>query len=256
MPTKRELYDYLDTIIPRSLSCDWDNDGLMCCTKPEDQVKKLLVTLDITDACIEHANKMGFDTIVSHHPLIFKGIKALNTDIGVSNRLIKLMSYGICAMSFHTRLDAVSGGVNDALAEILGLSDVEAFGENDCPMGRVGALPYVMSASELALYIKQKLSAPYVNFNGRNDKIGRLAVLGGAGEDEIALAEKSGADAYLTGELGHHALTDACDTSLTLFEAGHHYTEFPVCEKLAQTLKGKYFDIEVGIYNSIAVKTV
>ncbi|MBE6606720.1 MAG: Nif3-like dinuclear metal center hexameric protein [Ruminococcaceae bacterium] len=256
MPTKRELYDYLDTIIPRSLSCDWDNDGLMCCAKPEDHVKKLLVTLDITDACIEYANKKGFDTIVSHHPLIFKGIKALNTDMGVSNRLIKLMSCGICAMSFHTRLDAVSGGVNDALAEVLGLRDVEAFGENNSPMGRVGTLPATMRANELAIYIKEKLSAPYVNFNGRNNDIKRLAVLGGAGEDEILLAEKAGADAYLTGELGHHPLTDACDMALTLFEAGHHYTEFPVCKNLAKTLKDKFSDIEVEIYNSIAVKTV
>lgn len=256
MPTKRELYNYLDTIIPTSLSCDWDNDGLMCCAKPGSQVKKLLVTLDITDACIELAQKRGFDTILSHHPIIFKGVKALNTDTGVSGRLIKLMTYDISAMSFHTRLDAVAGGVNDALCEMLELKDTEPFGENDFPMGRAGTLPSVMSAKELALYIKEKLGAPYVNYNGKNDKIARLALLGGAGEDEIALAIKSGADAYLTGELGHHALTDACDTPLTLFEAGHHYTEFPVCKKLAETVKAKFEDIEVEVYNSINVKTV
>ncbi len=256
MPTKRELYNYLDTIIPRTLSCDWDNDGLMCCSRPDDKVKKLLITLDITDACIEYAKEGGFDTILSHHPLIFKGVKALNTDIGVSARLIRLMEERITAMSFHTRLDAVSGGVNDALAQALELYDTEPFGENDCPMGRVGSLPRAMSAKELAAYIKEKLGAPYVNYNGKNDNITRLALLGGAGEDEIALAEKTGAEAYLTGELKHHVLTDAYDTSLTLFEAGHHYTEFPVCEKLAQTVKGKFADIEVEIYNSIAVKTV
>lgn len=255
MPNTRELYNYLDSVIPKSLSCDWDNDGLMCCHNMDTEIKKVLVTLDITSAAIDYAKKGGFDAIVSHHPIIFKGVKALNTDVGVSKRLISLIEAQICAMSFHTRLDVVEGGVNDALAEVLELTDISIFGD-EVPLGRVGTLPEAMTAEELAFYIKEKLSAPYVNYNGTRSKITRLAVLGGAGEDEIALAKEKGADAYLTGELGHHSLTDADDTGLVLFEAGHHYTEFPVCEKLKKMITEKFGEVEVEIFNSIAVKTI
>lgn len=254
MATKRELYSFLDKIMPKELSCDWDNDGLMCASKPETEVKKVLITLDITDSVINYAKSNGFDTIVSHHPLIFKGVKALSPDIGVSDRLIKLIEGRICAMSFHTRLDAVCGGVNDALADILGLDDKVSFGEGD--MGRVGALKTEMNETELALYIKEKLGAPYVNIGGANGKIKRLAVLGGAGDDEVSAAKSAGADAYLTGELGHHLLTDASDYNIVLFEAGHHYTEFPVCKVLEKIINDNFPDITTEIYNSIAIKTV
>jgi dinuclear metal center YbgI/SA1388 family protein len=254
MSTKRELYNYLDKMMPKELSCDWDNDGLMCASKPEAEVKKVLITLDITDCVIDYAKANGFDTIVSHHPLIFKGVKAMNPDIGVSDRLIKLIEAGICAMSFHTRLDAVSGGVNDALANTLGLVDITSFGEGN--MGRVGTLKDEMSETELALYIKEKLGAPYVNIGGTSGKIKRLAVLGGAGDDEVSAAKSSGADAYLTGELGHHLLTDANDHKIVLFEAGHHYTEFPVCNVLEKIINGAFTDITTEIYNSIAIKTI
>ena len=256
MPTTRELYDYLAFAIPASLSCEWDNDGLMCCSHPDDEAKKILFPLDITPDAIEYAKKNGFDTIISHHPIIFKGVKALNADIGIPKRLITLIESRITAMSFHTRLDTVENGVNDALAEVLELSKVTAFGPDRLAMGRVGTLPRVMSAGELAKYIKEKLGAPYVNYNGAKDNITRLAVLGGAGEDFIEHAVSAGADAYLTGELGHHPLTDACDTGITLYEAGHHFTEFPVCKRLEQIVKAKYPNLQTEVYNNYSIKTV
>lgn len=256
MPTKRELYNYLDSIIPRALSCEWDNDGLMCCSHPDDEVKKVLFTLDITPAAIEYAADNGFDTIISHHPLIFKGYKSLNTDAGIPKRLIVLIEKRITAMSFHTRLDAVTGGVNDALAEALELSDTSVFGESDQAMGRIGYLPFEMDADSLAEYIKGKLGAPWVNYNGTGNKIKLLAVLGGAGEDEIGMAADAGADAYLTGELGYHALTDARDCGITLFEAGHYHTEFPVLSKLEQTVKAKYPEVDTELFKGFDTKTV
>ena len=256
MPTNRELYAYLDSVIPKSLSCDWDNDGLMCCNMPDSGVRRLLITLDITDDVIEYAKSAGFDTIISHHPLIFKGIKALNAENGVSKRLFALIDGNITAMSFHTRLDAVTDGVNDALSEVLELTGVRAFYSEGVSIGRVGELQRPMNPGELALFIKNKLHAPYVNFNGGRDVIKTLAVLGGAGKDEITAALQTGAQAYLTGELGHHALTDAADYDITLFEAGHHFTEFPVCKTLEKRIKNRFPEIITEIYNSYGIKTV
>lgn len=256
MPTVNEIYTYLDSLIPKTLSCEWDNDGLLCCADKSAQASRVLITLDITDSAISYAKENGFDVILSHHPIIFKGVKAVNPDVGVSKRLLGLIGSGITAMSFHTRLDTVSGGVNDALAGVLGLCNVSSFETEGLDMGRIGELPRAMTGDELALYIKERLGAPYVNYNGANNKILRLAVLGGAGEDEISAAAAVGADAYLTGELGHHSLTDAGDFGITLFEAGHHYTEFPVCKALESVVNKEFPDIHTEIYNSIAIKTV
>ncbi len=256
MPTVNELYSYLDSLIPSELSCEWDNDGLLCCAEKSAEASRVLITLDITDSAINYAKENGFDVILSHHPIIFKGVKAVNTDVGVSKRLIELIKANVTAMSFHTRLDTVSSGVNDALAAVLGLKGVKTFETEGLEMGRVGELPRVMSQDELALYIKEKLGAPYVNYNGATGEIKYLAVLGGAGEDEIGAAAKAGADAYLTGELGHHFLTDAKDFGIALFEAGHHFTEFPVCKALEAMVNARFPDIYTEIYNSIAIKTV
>ena len=111
----RELYRALDYRIPRSLSCDWDNDGLMCCPNSNREVGRVLIALDVTSDTVEHAIKGGYDVIISHHPFVFKGLKSLVDDGGVSEKAISLIQNGISVMSFHTRLDAVEGGVNDKL---------------------------------------------------------------------------------------------------------------------------------------------
>ncbi|MEE1115696.1 MAG: Nif3-like dinuclear metal center hexameric protein, partial [Clostridia bacterium] len=125
--TVKELYKFLDSRIPSALSCEWDNDGLMCCTEPNRAVKKVLVALDITDDVIDRAIEGGYDVIVSHHPLIFHPIKNITAGESVPNRLIKLVKSGISAMSFHTRLDSLDGGVNDELAKCLGLNNIKPF---------------------------------------------------------------------------------------------------------------------------------
>ena len=119
----KELYKYLSEQIPTSLSCSWDNDGLMCAPDSSANVSRVLITLDITAEVTDKAIREGYDLVISHHPLIFKGVKSLTDDAYVSAKLIDLVRAGVSAMSFHTRLDAVEGGVNDALAALLGLEN-------------------------------------------------------------------------------------------------------------------------------------
>lgn len=256
MTTTRDLYKYLDEKFPKTLSCEWDNDGLMCCADPEKAIKRVLVTLDITNEAIEYALSCSFDAIISHHPLIFSGIKALNTNSGVSSRSIALVKADICAMSFHTRLDAAVGGVNDALAERLGLHEVTAFETEGIAMGRIGKLEKPMQTHELAAFIKTRLGAPYANYSGNSGEISTLALLGGSGKDEIAIAASLGADAYLSGELGYHSLTDAVDSGIVLYEAGHYYTEFPVCEKLRAVISDAFPELYIEVIPSINIHTV
>lgn len=252
--TVAELYAYLNEKIPQSLSCEWDNDGLMCCPDPEKTVKRVLVALDITAAVVEEAIAGGYDVILSHHPLVFRPLKSVQLYNPVAKKVIRLLLSGISAMSFHTRLDAVEGGVNDVLAHRLGLLDVIPFGNGDETIGRIGTLPSPMSAEAFAKHLKSVTGADTVTLSDAGQQVLRVALLGGSGADDMGAAAKAGADTYVTGELGHHYLTDAPENGMNLLVAGHFHTENPVCERLAQLAREADGNIEVTVTNSYALK--
>ena len=90
MPTVRELYEYLNSKFPKKYSCNWDNDGLMMSEDPEREVLRVLTTLDVTDEAVDYAAANGYDVIVSHHPMIFKGINSLNAQNPMARKIFKL----------------------------------------------------------------------------------------------------------------------------------------------------------------------
>lgn len=257
--TVRELYAKLNTMIPRTLSCDWDNDGLMCCPDGKREVRRVLVALDATGAVCDAAIEGGYDLIVTHHPFIFKGLRAFDDENGVALKAIKLVRAGISVMSFHTRLDCFEGGVNDALASAIGLEKVEVFEGDQLPMGRIGELRGEMSLEDFARQVKKALGAPAVCYSDAGRTVRRVAVLGGSGKDLIGAASAAGADTFVSGELGHHTLTDEPDVvcgALNLIEAGHYYTEQPVCDALCKILKGIDKGVVCDVICSHPVKTI
>ena len=252
--TVRELYNYLCKKIPTALSCEWDNDGLMCCPDPDREVGKVLVALDISEEMVEFAIKNKCDVILSHHPLIFKPIKSLTPDNGVSSKLIRLVNGNVAAMSFHTRLDALCGGVNDALASKLGLENTEPFGEDGEMMGRVGTVAKT-TLEKFSEHVKSVLGSPMVLFSG-NRPVQRVAVLGGNGDDFISAAKRCGADTYVSGRLGYHAMADAAENGINLVEAGHYYTEVPVLPYLADMVLNADKNIEMIFADSNNIRAV
>lgn len=252
--TVNELYGKLNEQIPSSLSCVWDNDGLMCCPDGGAEVRRVLVTLDVTETAVRRAMEEKYDVIVSHHPMIFKGLKAVNDENYIAAKTIDLIRNGISVMSFHTRLDAVAGGVNDVLAELLGLRDAVPFGED--AIGRIGTLSEQMSAEAFAKRVKSVLDAPVVLLSDAGRSVRRVAVLGGSGDDDVLAAQAAGADTYVTGELKYHSLTDAPEEGINLIEAGHFYTENPVCEILREWLLAINPSLTVDLFYSYAVRTI
>ena len=123
----KELYQKFSEEIPVDLREVWDNDGIMCCPDGTSEVYRVLVALDVTEEIVDYAIERGFDLIVSHHPLIFKPISSLDEENHISRKLIKLVCSGISVFSFHTRLDKLCGGVNDRLADILGITDTNGY---------------------------------------------------------------------------------------------------------------------------------
>lgn len=252
-----ELYNKLCEIIPTSLSCPWDKDGLESCPEPGREVERVLIALDTTNEVIDRAARDGADVIISHHPLFFGGLGNVNALTFDGARAVKLAKNNIAAMSFHTRLDALEGGVNDILADIAGLKSVEIIGDDK--ICRIGELENEMSAMDFALYIKDKLSLgegvteAHMTVCSADKSVKRVALVGGSGGDEIAIAAQAGADTFLTGELKYHEKLSASDFGVNLICAGHFFTEFPVCSFLEKTVKKLCPDaaVEVVFSNKI-----
>ncbi len=255
----REIYNELDKRMPRSLSCSWDNDGLMCCPNGNKTVKKALIALDVTGAVVEQAISGGYDLILSHHPFIFNGLKSVDDEGYISAKLISLIKSDIAVMSFHTRLDAVEGGVNDKLCELFELSDIEIIMTDGSPIGRIGTLPKSESAEEFAKRVKEILGAPFVNLAEAGVAASRIALVGGGGGSFISAARDAGADTFVSGDIGYHALTDAPDfkyAPLNLIEVGHFYSEHPVCEVLKNMIAEIAPDVVCDIYFSNIIKAI
>ena len=249
--TVRELYAALDARFPRSLSCDWDNDGISCAADLDAPVSGIYIALDPTEDGVNAAIEGGCNVLLTHHPMLFRGLKAVDGHDTGSRKVIRLIRNGVTAMAFHTRLDAADGGVNDVLAARLGLRSVEPFGGDSNPagkpIGRVGNLPEAVDAKAFAETVKEALGLPAVVFAGCGNPVRRVAVLGGSGDEDIAAAVAAGADTYVTGELRYHQLCDAPYGEINLFMAGHFHTEAPVLEVLARACEEICPDIPLQV---------
>ncbi len=248
-----ELYAALNEKYPTSLSCEWDNDGIMCADNLLREVKKVLVALDVTENTVDYAIDNGFDLIISHHPLVFSSQKSLVETKYTQRKLIKLVKAGVSVFSFHTRLDAVSGGVNDVLCNLIGLEGVEV--DLLDPVGRIGVLSAKSGLSTFAENVKTKLGTPVVLYNG-NREVNKVYVVGGDGKDLISRAISLGADTLLTGRVSYNTLIDARDMGLNIVEAGHFFTENPVCQKVKDDVLSILPTAAVEIFNSFEIKAI
>lgn len=246
------LYDMLDARYPKALSAAWDNDGIMSSPDVTAEVGRILVALDATHAVIRYAVENGFDTVVTHHPMIFRGVKSVSPMSLSGRRIIESLTGGVSVLSFHTRLDAADGGVNDALCRAVGFEPCGSFGDDEMPtLGRVADIPE-MTASELARRVKIGLGCDVVRVSGDLSKtVTRVAFCGGDGKDFVYPALSCGCGAYITGDSGYNMAEDAAEDGLVTIEVGHYHSEAPVCRVLSDTI----FDIcgiRAEIYDSCA----
>ncbi len=249
-----ELHQKISEICPKSLSCFWDNDGIMVSHDLSADVRRVLVSLDATNEAVRFAAENGFDTVVTHHPMIFKGVKNVCEANLPGKRVISAIKSGVSVMSFHTRLDVCDGGVNDALCDRLGLNVVGKFGDEETPELCRIADTEIISSRELAIKVKERLGCDFVRLNGNPDKpVSRIGVCGGDGKDFVYPAIIEGCDAFITGDAGYNMCGDAAEDGegLVTIEVGHYHSEAPICDVLAELVrKIAGDDISVEIYNS------
>lgn len=252
--TVKEIYENICLRIPEELREEWDNDGIMCCADDFTEINRVLVALDVTEEVVDYAIDNGFELIVSHHPLIFRPISSITPDNHISRKLVKLISAGVSVISLHTRADKVKGGVNDCLARLLGLTDVEPFGD-DC-LGRIGHLESETSIEEFATRVKSALGIERLVVSDAYNPIYTVAVVGGDGKDYVNDAIEMGADTYLSGRIGYNVMEEAAEMGINLIEAGHYATEFPVTAFFSHLLSKIDPKLTVETVGSYMLRTI
>lgn len=252
--TVKELYANFSERIPEELREPWDNDGIMCCADGTAEVYRALVALDVTEEIVDYAIERSFDLIVSHHPLIFKPLSSIDEENHISRKIIKLLGSGISVFSFHTRADKLVGGVNDRLADLIGMFDTQPFGEGD--LGRIGNIDEPMELQDFAYRVKQLTGSDVVKYvDGYND-VYTVAVVGGDGKGYVKSAIEAGADTYISGRIGYNVMEEASEMGINLIEAGHFFTEQHITEFFRELLIDFDPNIYVEIADSNLIKTI
>ena len=228
---EQKLFDWA----PRQLAESWDNVGHLV-GDPDREVRRILVSLDITERVVQEAADGGFDLIVSHHPVMncsWHPVQTLRTDDRQGRILTKLTENRISAICMHTNLDAAEGGVNDVLAQKLGLEGLTPLTEEK--IGRIGTLKCEMPLVEFTRFVIESLGCNGLRYTDCGKPVHRVAVGGGACGDYIPQAIAAGCDTFVTSDLRYHDFLDT--TELHLIDAGHFPTEDVICEPLVTYLQ-------------------
>lgn len=245
--TVQTVADAVNRLAPRHLAEEWDNPGLLV-GDPAAEVNKIVVCLDVLDDTITRTVDLGAKMIVAHHPLIFRPIKNVRLDLPLGKKIARLIKNDIAVFAAHTNLDIAQGGVNDVLAEKIGLTDVKMFGDEEFSLGRIGTLDKPMSAADFARRVKSALNAENVRLIDAGDfKISKVGLCSGSGAEFIRKAKFFGAQAFVTGDVKYHDAQAAIENKIHVVDAGHFATEFPIVHELAEYLREelKPFAVEI-----------
>ena len=233
-------------LAPWELAEAWDNVGLLL-GHPDRLVDRVLVALDATQGVVDEAVALRAQLIVTHHPILFHARKHLREDDAEGALLSRLVREGLSLIAAHTNLDNAPGGVADALAAALGLSEIQPL---SCGL-RVGMLPE-MPLGQLAGRVGRQLGDAVRQYGPSDALVRRVAVCGGSGGSFWREALEAGAECLVTGEAGYHHALEALESGLTVLEAGHYATEHIILNSLAQGLQTKLNALEypISIYES------
>ncbi len=222
--TVLDVLHWLDGFAPFATQEAFDNAGLVL-GDPQAPADRVYFTLDATLPALREANEWDAQLIVTHHPLLFGGVKAIGYDTPAGEVLAEAIGSRLSLIAAHTNLDRAAGGTGDALAAALRLTAVRAT-EGD-PYLRHGRLPSPMAASAFLRLVSDSLSTQARLYGDPTVRIRHVAVGAGAYGEGWQAAAKTGAQVYVTGEIKHHELLAACAAGLLIIEAGHHATEQP-----------------------------
>ncbi len=237
----RDVIKKIEDMAPIGLAYSWDNSGFLCGDKNKD-VKKIYLTLDTNIYTVNEAVKNGADMIISHHPIMFGGIKSVDYNTPSGYVISELVKNDIALYAAHTTMDTAKGGLNDILAEKLGIEVMDILERNNdfegCGLGRIGRIKNTVALSDFASIVKKALDTPFVRVSGNaNTMISTVAVGSGACSDLIPVAAAMGADVMVTADMKYHIAIDSVERGICIIDAGHYPTERFVMDIFGQLFK-------------------
>lgn len=239
----------IEKLAPEKLAYSWDNVGLLV-GDADNEVKKILLTLDLDNGIINEAKKLGANLIIGHHPIMFQPVNKITSETPTGKMLMNLIKNDIAYIAMHTNLDVAKGGLNDFLAEKLCLenSEILEYTEENEGIGRIGDFKET-TLRDFAIFVKNTLKTPFVRVCGNENKIvRRIAINTGGGTSLICAAIKEKADVFVTGDYKYSQMRDCLSEDLAIIDIGHYDSEIICTELFYNYLKNIYNnDIEIHI---------
>ncbi|RIJ76320.1 Nif3-like dinuclear metal center hexameric protein [Nakamurella silvestris] len=249
MVTVGDVVEVLETAYPVRLAEKWDSGIGLTCGDRDEPVTRVLLAVDVDPATVEEAVAVGAHLLVTHHPLLFRAVQSVAADTPRGALVHRMVRAGIAHFAAHTNADRAVGGVNDALAEALGLLDLRpldpaADGASPAEgLGRIGRLPQPMTLAEFAEHVATALPGTAGGVRaaaaaGSTGTVERVAVCGGAGSSLLPVAAAAGVDVFVTSELSHHVAGEylAVSGNPALVEIAHFAGEWPWLNTVAAVL--------------------
>lgn len=239
-----EFLAMMESVAPKSLAYDGDNVGLLVGTD-KTEIHKVAVALDCTVEVANEATRLGCDLVLTHHPLFFNPVQYFRPDMPATAAAYILARNGIGMFAAHTNLDAAKGGVNDVLAELIGLTNVDKLSPEN--LGRMGEFEDEMKLSELIALCEDRLHSKARFCGDLNAVIKTAAVIGGSGGGDLWEAYKSQVDAFITGEVKYSQGLDADTLGMNVIVLGHYETESIVLKPLIARLQKLSDDVQYNV---------
>ena len=247
----KDIIKIIEDFAPLSIQEGWDNSGL-CIGSPEDEVNSVLLALDCTPELVDEAVTVGADMIVTHHPLIFSGLKKISPDNKIGAAVTKAIKVGVAVYAAHTNADKVLAGVSGAMSARLGLQNVRVLDEDGegTGLGVVGELPEPMGAETFVALVKERFGLKVVKTSKPLEKaVSRVAVCGGSGGSLIGAARKAGADVYVSGDISYHNYFT--EDGFMIMDIGHYESEIEIVDILFSLIKKNFPTFAVRITQNI-----
>lgn len=261
-PTLGQILLAVEELWPESLAEEWDEVGLVS-GHPSAEVSRIMFAVDPTLDVIEEAIEWGAELLITHHPLLLKGVTSVAATTAKGKAVHRLIESGTGLLTVHTNGDSAVGGVSDVLADALGLNDVVPLtpSPNGLPeegIGRVGDLEDVMTLGDFAARVFGILPSVAGGVRVSGDKDGlvrRVAVCGGAGDSLFNEVRASNADIFVTADLRHHPASEARENAVNdrpyLIDVSHFASEWlwlpAAADALGNVLSDQGHDVDIRV---------
>lgn len=244
----KQLIAFLEEKYPKNLAEEWDNVGLLLGDE-EKEIHKVLFALDVTYKAIDYAIEQQVDMIITHHPLIFRPLKAIRSEDHLGRKIFSLVKAGINVYTLHTNLDSQKQGLNDYILEKLGVltSEILEKREDGTGIGRIFSWEEGKSLNEVEQLLRESLGLFFLRsvIYNPGKKIFKVCLINGSGMSYWKLAKSKGIDLFITGDISYHDALDAYESGMNVMDIGHLEAERFFSELLLRDLQEYSLDYDV-----------